>query len=161
MARGSINLNANFPFYNITTGSREVALKDISASGSKESDIIQIGGPAPTVDGHQLLLDRDQLLHQDWRVKVWVQGEDAVGSGATLTVAILGSDTVVSGALSSPETLDSKASLEPTALVNGTYIYDMLLPDSWKRNYMQIKLTVGSTQFTAGKVCAEVYAIDA
>ena len=77
-------------------------------------------------------------------------------AGATIDFVVRTSDSLSSGALSSPTTLYDSGTLtaSATVLATGTYQFAVILPVSGVKQYLDINATVGGTSITAGNTNA-------
>lgn len=156
-----IRRTTDYQFYDWDGNTIPIELKSIDTATPALSAIVMLNEKNPTFMGAEILLDKSQVLHAEWRFKVHMTGdEDAAGTGSTLKVEVLGSDSLTqAGELNSPQVMFGTGNIAVTDLVKGHVIYDGLIPQNFKANYLQLKLTVGTAKFTAGKLVAEAYAI--
>ena len=156
-----IGFTTDYKTYDSSTGSTYIELKSIETATPAKTMPVALGTGKATYRGGEIILNTPGLLHAQWRIEVRLVGGEAVaGATSTLKVEVQGADEASGDTLTSPETVfgtGAYTTAELNALKDGI-IYDGLIPENFKRNYVQIVLTVGTAKFTAGKVEVRIYA---
>ncbi len=157
-----VRANVDYLFHDDETGKRYLELKTMTTSSPKLSATAVLNGHTIEYDGHEIMLDYDQKNLADWRLIVWVgEEEDCASSGsATLKVEVLGGSTLEEdGDISSPEVVFGTGDIDVAELKKGYVVYDGLVPQNFKADNVQLRVTVGTAVFTAGKLYATFNAV--